>query len=197
MNYEQIKQNIISLGFAEKSDYEEFEDLGYTYDAITRAIRVINTRFPYIAKYEFDIDGSDEGILYVDMADRPGFLGLAETPVLFEKDGEGVFQQFTDYEIEMERTLVINAENKGSYRIYYHKDCTDITPETMDTFIPEIPLKAHHLIPLLASYFLWLDDEPAKAAQYYNLYETELASIEQKNSSPRIKVIANSEWGVI
>ena len=38
MNYGEIKQNIISLGFAEDADYEEYEELGYTYDAINRAI---------------------------------------------------------------------------------------------------------------------------------------------------------------
>ena len=70
MNYSQIKQNIISLGFAEASDYEEFESLGYSFDAINRAIATIGQQFPYIGKYEFEIDDAGEGLLYVDMSDR-------------------------------------------------------------------------------------------------------------------------------
>lgn len=193
MNYGQIKQNLISLGFAEQSDYDEFEELGYTYDAINRAIAQINSMFPYIAKYEFEIDDSDTGILYVDMTDRTGFLGLAETPVVFEVDGEETFRKFGDYQIEMGHTIVIKADDyNGMFRIYYNKECSTVTDTTSDAFVPELPNKVHHLIPLLAAYYLWLDDDAAKAAQYYNMYETELALVMQKETAPRMRV--NTEW---
>ena len=193
MNYGQIKQNLISLGFAEESDYQEFEDLGYTYDCINRAIDQIENQFPYIAKYEFEIDESDTGILYIDMTDRTGFLGLAETPVVFEVNGEETFRKFGDYQIEMGHTIVIKVDDyAGMFRIYYNKQCTDITSTTSDAFVPELPNKVHHLIPLLAAYYLWLDDDAAKAAQYYNMYETELALIMQKETAPRMRVV--TEW---
>lgn len=197
MNYGEIKQNIISLGFAEESDYEEFEDLGYTYDSINRALDQIGVIFPYIAKYEFEIDDTDEGLLYIDMTDRDGFLELSETPILFEKNGTETFTPFSDYEIEMDHTIVINADaNKGSFRIYYTKECTRFSSATADTAVPELPLKCHHLIPLLASYYLWLDDDERKATQYYNMYESELGMVLQKSRQPRIKVIPN-KWGDI
>jgi len=195
MNYGQIKQNLISLGFAEESDYEEFEELGYTYDAINRAISQIGNQFPYIAKYEFEIDDSDTGILYVDMTDRAGFLALAqETPVVFEANGDEVFRKFGDYQIEMEHTIVMKADDyAGSFRVYYDKACTTITSATPDSFVPELPTKVHHLIPLLAAYYLWLDDDERKAVQYYNMYETELALVLQKQNAPRMRVV--TEWG--
>lgn len=191
MNYSQIKQNIISLGFAEDSDYEEFEELGYTFDAINRAIATIGNQFPYVAKYEFEIDDTDEGILYVDMTDRDGFLDFAtDTPVLFEKDGAEMFTKFNDYDIEMDTTLVIDATDiKGSIRVYYEKECTQVNGDTPDAFVPEIPTKAHHLIPLLASYYLWLDDDERKAVQYYNQYETELMLVQQKQQRPRMRIL--------
>ena len=193
MNYGQIKQNLISLGFAEESDYQEFEDLGYTYDCINRAIDQIENQFPYIAKYEFEIDESDTGILYIDMTDRQGFLGLAETPVVFEVNGEETFRKFGDYYIEMGHTIVIKVDDyAGMFRIYYNKQCTDISPTTSDAYVPELPNKVHHLIPLLAAYYLWLDDDAAKAAQYYNMYETELALVMQKETAPRMRVV--TEW---
>ena len=195
MNYGQIKQNLISLGFAEESDYEEFEELGYTYDAINRAISQIGNQFPQVAKYEFEIDDSDTGILYVDMTDRQGFLALAqETPVVFEANGDEVFRKFGDYQIEMEHTIVMKADDyAGSFRVYYDKACTTIDSSTPDTFVPEIPDRVHHLIPLLAAYYLWLDDDERKAVQYYNMYETELALILQKQNAPRMRVV--TEWG--
>lgn len=193
MNYAQIKQNLISLGFAEESDYEEFEELGYTYDAINRAISEIGTQFPYVAKYEFEIDDSDDGFLYIDMSDRDGFLGFAETPILFEKNGTEMFKHFGDYQIEMGTTVVIDAsENKGSFRIYYNKQCSQIDSETADDFVPEIPLRVHHLIPLLAAYYLWLDDEYDKAMLYYQRYETELGLALNKENTPRMRVV--TDW---
>ena len=194
MNYGQIKQNLISLGFAEDSDYEEFEDLKYTYDCINRAISQIQMQFPYLAKYEFEIDESDTGILYIDMTDIKGFLELAnETPVIFEAKGDEVFRKFGDYQIEMGHTIVINAgDYAGSFRVYYNKACTEINEETPDTFVPELPTTVHHLIPLLAAYYLWLDDDERKAVQYYNMYETELGVILQKQNMPRMRV--NTDW---
>ena len=193
MNYGEIKQNLISLGFAEDTDYEEFEELGYTYDAINRAISQIGNQFPYIVNYEFEIDDTDTGILYIDMTDIGNFLDFAETPVLFEKDGEELFKKFGDYQIEMGHTIVFNAdEYKGSFRVYYNAACTKITEDTQDNFVPELPLKVHHLIPLLAAYYLWLDDDAVKAAQYYNMYETELALAMQKEQQPRMRV--RTDW---
>ena len=193
MNYGEIKQNIISLGFAEESDYTEYEDLGYTFDSINRAIAQINYQFPYNAKYEFEIDDTDTGLVYIDMTDRSGFIELGETPVLYEKNGTDMFKRFGDYQVEMEHTLVIDADkNKGSFRVYYVKECTQVNKDTPDTFVPEIPLKVHHLIPLLASYYLWLDDDAPKATQYYNMYETELSIALAKANKPRMRVV--TDW---
>lgn len=194
MNYGEIKQNIISLGFAEDSDYEEFEELGYTYDAINRAISTLGSQFPYLEKYEFELDESDTGILYIDMTDRKGFLELAETPVMFEADGQEIFRKFGDYQVEMGHTVVVKADDYvGSFRIYYSKQCTQVNADTPDEFVPELPLKVHHLIPLLASYYLWLDDDVAKATQYYNMYEQENALVTAKESQPRMRV--RTDWG--
>lgn len=198
MNYSEIRQNLISLGFAETTDLEEFDELGYTYDAINRAIREIGNTFPYISTYEFELDSTDEGMLYINMEDQEGFLDFAETPILFEKDNEEFFKKFSDYQIEMGHTIVIDADDyEGSFRIYYNRQCSQVTENTEGTFVPEIPLKAHYLIPLLAAYYLWLDDDERKATQYYNMYETELALLMQKENEPRARVVTDRDWGFL
>lgn len=194
MNYGQIKQNIISFGFAEQSDYDEYEALGYTYDAINQAIMQLNDQFPYIDIFEFEIDETDEGPYEIDMGARDGFLELAkDTPVQIEANGKDMFKPFGAYEIKMDRILHINAdENKGTFRVYYNKACTTINSDTADTFVPELPLKVHRLIPYLASYLLWQDDDPAKAAQYYNAFEIGRNEIVQKENAPRMRI--NTDW---
>ena len=51
----------------------------------------------------------------------------------------------------------------------------------------QIPLKpvTHYLVPLLAAYFVWLDDDERKATQYYNLYEQESKEILSGTNMPR------------
>lgn len=197
MNYGEVKHNLISLGFAEQSDLDEYEELGYLYDCVNRAISEVGEYFPYLAKYEFDIDENETDYLYIDMTDRDGFLAFAETPVMYEKDGTEMFTKFSDYDIEMDSTIVISpAGHSGSYRIYYEKECTTIDENTPDTFELQLPAKAHRLVPLLAAYYLWLDDDQPKATTYYNLYEQKRDEIMAKDQKPRATVYPN-EWGLI
>ena len=197
MNYGELKKNLISKGFAEESDYEEFEELGYTFDAINQAINEINDVFPIEAEYNFEIDESDTGILSIDMGDRAGFIALGETPVWFEKEGEDIWRAFTEYEVKMDRKIIIKVDDyDGSFRIYYYKLPTQITNSTPDTFELELPLIAHNLVPLLASYYLWLDDDERKATMYKNDYEEARAIALQRKKPSRAKVKVG-KWGDI
>ena len=197
MNYGELKHNLISKGFAEESDYEEFEQLGYTYDCINDAVSEISKEFPYQTYFEFEIDESDTGIMYLDMNDRDGFLRFGETPVLFEKDGEELWRKFTEYDIEMDRRLVLKADDyKGSFRVYYYKEPAKVTSTTPDTFEFEIPLDAHILIPYLSAYLLWLDDDERKAVMYKNDYEEARDIALAEVNKTRAKVLPN-KWGDI
>lgn len=197
MNYGELKHNLISKGFAEESDYEEFEQLGYTYDCINDAVSEISKEFPYQTYFEFEIDESDTGIMYLDMNDRDGFLRFGETPVLFEKDGEELWRKFTEYDIEMDRRLVLKADDyKGSFRVYYYKEPAKVTSTTPDTFEFEIPLDAHILIPYLSAYLLWLDDDERKAVMYKNDYENIKSALLAERTKPRAKFEGNY-WGDI
>ena len=195
MNYGEIKQNLISLGFAEDTDYEEYEDLGYTYDSINRAFDLIKQEFPYIATYTFDLDADETEPYTVRLDNLDGFLSLAEdTPVLIEREGEGTFVSFSNFIVKAGTEMIIPPQGfNGTVKIYYEKNPTRVTSDTADTFVPELPLRVHHLIPLLAAYYLWLDDDAAKATQYYNMYETTRDDILQKDNRPDIGIATG--WG--
>ena len=192
MTYQELINEIRDLGFSDDSEIEEFAEAGLLYSAINRAITRINLElYPIIEKYEFDISDNDTGYLYITMTDIDDlFLDFADTPVLFERDGADFYTKFADYEIEADNTLVINADkNKGSFRVFYkvaHDTFTGKTSQLKEDL--PLQLKVHHLVPLLASYYVWNEDEPTKAAQYLNLFEAEKAELKEQALARKFKV---------
>ena len=192
MTYQELINEIRDLGFSDDSEIEEFAEAGLLYSAINRAITRINLElYPIIEKYEFDISDDDTGYLYITMTDIDDlFLDFADMPVLFERDGANFYTKFGDYEIEADNTLVINADkNKGSFRVFYkvaHDTFTGKTSQLKEDL--PLQLKVHHLVPLLASYYVWNEDEPTKAAQYLNLFESEKAELKEQALSRKFKV---------
>lgn len=192
MTYQELINEIRDLGFSDDSEIEEFAEAGLLFSAINRAITRINLElYPIIEKYEFDISDDDTGYLYITMTDiNDLFLDFADTPVLFERDGADFYTKFADYEIEADNTLVINADkNKGSFRVFYkvaHDTFTGKTAQLKEDL--PLQLKVHHLVPLLASYYVWNEDEPTKAAQYLNLFEAEKAELKEQALAQKFKV---------
>ena len=192
MTYQELINEIRDLGFSDDSEIEEFAEAGLLYSAINRAITRINLElYPIIEKYEFDISDDDTGYLYITMTDIDYlFLDFADTPVLFDRDGADFYTKFADYEIEADNTLVINADkNKGSFRVFYkvaHDTFTGKTSQLKEDL--PLQLKVHHLVPLLASYYVWNEDEPTKAAQYLNLFESEKAELKEQALARKFKV---------
>lgn len=190
MNYQDVINNIRDLGFSDDDEMEEFGDL--VPNSINRAITIISLHSdPIIERYDLEITDDDSGYLFVTMPDVDDmFMRFSDTPVLIEKDGKGVYERFNDYELEANDTVVINADKyKGTFRICYvadHEPFTGANSELGDD-IP-LPRKAHHLVPLLAAYYVWMEDEPTKAAQYYNLYEQENEKMKADDSSKNIRV---------
>ncbi|MDD7534262.1 MAG: hypothetical protein SPK18_00860 [Treponema sp.] len=192
MTYQELINEIRDLGFSDDSEIEEFAEAGLLYSAINRAITRINLElYPIIEKYEFDISDDDTGYLYITMTDIDDlFLDFADMPILFERDGANFYTKFGDYEIESDNTLVINADkNKGSFRVFYkvaHDTFTGKTSQLKEDL--PLQLKVHHLVPLLASYYVWNEDEPTKAAQYLNLFESEKAELKEQALARKFKV---------
>ena len=56
---------------------------------------------------------------------------------------------------------------------------TDITEDTKDDFAIQLPLIVQPLIKLLASHYVWLDDDLTKATYYYNEYDDLMNQIKQ------------------
>lgn len=224
MNYQTLINNIMSLGFSDESEMQEFADSGVLYDSINRAITKLNLNgFPNYETYDLEVGGDEFGYLYVVMPEiDDNFMEFRDVPVLYStirpkmENGAEVsvetqsYTRFNDYEIEAGDTLVIDidavnsklgfsgepateeerinrAKYTQSFRIYYIADHEPFTGEELSEDLP-LPRKAHHLVPLLASYYVWLEDDPTKAAQYYNLYEEEAKEMENRNSLNNVRI---------
>lgn len=86
-------------------------------------------------------------------------------------------------------SIVVNACNRAISTIYHtvlsriesyfkFKDSDWVMPEidsltmnTPDDYVLKLPDKLVFLVPLLASYYIWLDDDERKAITYRNEYE--------------------------
>lgn len=173
MNYEELKSELVSLGFSDESELNEFGDI--VPQALNRAITEINlTVAPIIGTYEFTQTGEDSGLLYYDMEELTKedgdmvFLTFADTPVMV---GDGVYRRYNNFEIEQDRILVMDGSVSGDFKVFYKKAHTPFTVDTDDSEDIPLPLKAHILVPLLTAYYVWLEDEKTKAVDYYNQYE--------------------------
>lgn len=173
MNYEELKSELVSLGFSDESELNEFGDI--VPQALNRAITEINlTVAPIIGTYEFTQTGEDSGLLYYDMEELTKedgdmvFLTFADTPVMV---GDGIYRRYNNFEIEQDRILVMDGSVSGDFKVFYKKAHIPFTIDTDDSEDIPLPLKAHILVPLLTAYYVWLEDEKTKAVDYYNQYE--------------------------
>lgn len=192
MNYGQLKENIVNLGFA---DTEELEELGTVVtDSINRAIKEINLNYsPIISKYTIEQDGSIDGLLSYSMP--YDFLKFADVPVK-QVISDGVYQRFDNYEIDdSDNSVLIDGSYVGTFALCYVSEHDEFTLETPDDEDIPLPLKTHHLVPLLASYYVWLDDDMTKAEKYYENYQQEVIALTQDKNKPRVRF--STKWGGI
>lgn len=193
MNYGELKEQIRDMGFSDDAEIEEFGEL--IPNSINRAIEEINLNVaPIIGIYEIEQDGTDTGLFFYDIEsltqDDDGnitFLDFADTPVMV---GTDVYQKFNDFEIENENTIVMDGALEGTFRVFYKKKHTPVTVETSDTTKIELPLKAQHMLPYLAAYYIWLEDEQTKAVYYYNRYEELLQEYQTEKEKPRARIVS-------
>jgi len=108
---------------------------------------------------------------------------------LTAQDGKDVFIDFLDqvmegdyasgetyvsmkgFQVEKRHILVLDGTKKAEYTIFYKKNFTPITAATPDDFEFELDYDKEPLLPLLAAWYVWADDDPNKASIYKNDYE--------------------------
>lgn len=112
--------------------------------------------------YDFKKIAESKGEVFIEFDDK-------------YKKGDGTvcaFSTVNDFDVIDRHILRLNAADKTEYTIYYRKQFTPITDQTPADTEMELDPDLHVLIPLLAAFYVWQDDEERKADKYYNDYET-------------------------
>jgi len=191
MTYQELIDNIRDLGFSDDEEMEEFGEL--VPNAINRAISEINLDVPGAAprnkEYDFTVLATDTARMYIDMESvDPDFMEFAETYMLHAEPDSVVFTEFNDFEVKNESTIVIDpAGYEGTFRVIYKAAHAKFTGNELSDTLP-LTAAVHYLVPLLASYYVWLEDEPSKAVQYLNRYEQLLEEYKAKLANKRLRV---------
>lgn len=85
-------------------------------------------------------------------------------------EGKG-YLDLRGFQIEQKHVLVLDGMEKAEYTIFYKRNFTPFTAATKESFSIELDYDKEHLLPLLAAWYVWADDEPVKAAKWRNDYE--------------------------
>lgn len=88
-----------------------------------------------------------------------------------EGDGEESYLTIKDFQVEKRHVLVLDGLAKCEYTIFYRKNFTPFTTTTPDATEVQLDYDKEHLLPLLAAWYVWADDEPSKASKWRNDYE--------------------------
>lgn len=79
-----------------------------------------------------------------------------------------------DVRVVSRKEIEIPTECDGVYRVYYRAVPKNVDEDHEGDELDLEPT-LHHLVPLLVAHYLWMDDEPDKAAQYKANYDEQLA----------------------
>ena len=165
MNLKYVKSEIYNLGFSASEDV----DINIVLQAINRAVDTIsNTVRPILATHIIPKgDGKVTLFDFKEIAKEEGNTFVSFDNV-FEQTNNGYLP--TSNRSFINRNTLQIATDKD-YLVYYKRLYTPVSAETPDAFEFELDADLHVLIPLLAAFYVWQDDEERKADKYFNDYE--------------------------
>lgn len=123
----------------------------------------------------------------------PDFIGFAENPV--ELNGYKILDQ--GYRIEGASRILLPYSLTGVIRIKYHRTVREIsytTSPAADESVIDLDDELCTLLPLLIASYVWLDDEPEKAGQYYSLYTERSKEILYKTKNIKPAEYLTNGW---
>ena len=182
MNLKTLKTRVKSMGFEGDSTLQTYSTNFIS--ATNQALQEISGIIPSIGKHQITQDGLSTGIVRYDMSALASDFAEVESVVL---DYNGESDDFSNYRIEQGKVIAVDVSIPGIFNVFYKKRITDITTSTAETEVLPIEYKAEPMLPLLVSYYLWLDDNDEKAVYYYNQYEAEREKILGEQEPPKAK----------
>lgn len=193
--WSEIRSEILNLGFEQAGAYAENPQAFI--EAVNRAMTVVAAFAappPGHCVIELEDTGAEQRFDIRAMTAQDGepvFLGYAERYPVALRDP----RRAADYLIDNDDALLLQAGQSGTVDVWFRRTPAKITALTPDDFEIEFDADAATLIPLLASFYLWQDEDERKAVRYRNEYE-ELKKqlIESRAGAPAARVTTAEGW---
>lgn len=160
-----LKGEILRLGFTSADELDE--NLPTIIDAVNRSMKIINNVVPAISEKQY--------IKTTDGIERIVLDGAVDH-VTEELDTTVI--PYSNYMRELGNSIILFEP--GTFNVFYQTPLTAITASTGDSFVLQNDERVIELVPLLASYFVWIDDDASKAITYYNQFSEQLNIVNNK-----------------
>ena len=161
-----LKSELLNLGFEKEAAYEK--NKSRIIEASNRAIIDIAQYAPVVKKYTVT---QTEKTVY-DLTELiPDLLFPKDEVYISDSSDVASWQRISGERIEI--------DGEGSFDIYYAAVPTLITELTPDSEEIELSPQASNLIPLLAAFYVWIDDDAQKAYAYQNMYDSAKTALMQ------------------
>lgn len=209
ITWQDIKQSVNRLMFLDAGDIDEaYNSIEYkdaVIEAANFALLELGKIFPVLGCYDgiSQSESAEEGYKEYDILtltktdDIVNFAGFSdENPVLICDDELG-WIECPEYQILLDRYLNIKKSIAGKFKVIYKKALTKITSATDNDSEMELTAEVCNIMPLLIAYRVYKDDDPYKAAQYFNEYMNARAeTAEIKTIKHRATVSGGNSYGI-
>lgn len=197
MTFGELKDEIFALNWESVGGYNG--DKGLICFAVNRAVSVISSEVSPIL-----------GELVISQVEAPdkGSYVRYKLKELTSEDGANRFRSLEEVywgtadelpplggvKLEKGSVLCVPRSYKGEIRVVYRRSYTPVTLDTQDSFELELDEEVCVLIPLLAAYFVWLDDDRSRAQEYYNQYEMRRDRLSLRSKGPVANIVVGRSF---
>ncbi len=179
ITYKELKDEILALGFETNDSYTEDENIMIT--AINRSINAISFEYkPFYKTLDFEVLNASDAINLKKTDSKYLKLNTIYKTVKYQKTNYGYdfldkSEEYKDYTQLLNNTVILYS--KGLYTFVYEIIPPQVDINTDDDFVFEFDVGVKMLLPLLAAFYLYRDDDATKADIYYNDYELKLSKL--------------------
>ncbi len=184
ITFRELKDEILSLGFETNDSYQEDENIMIT--AINRSINAISFEYkPFYKTLNIEVLEKSASINLKKMDSN--YLKLSKIYKTVNYQNTGMEYEILDKSEEyIEYTQLLNntiiVYSKGLYTFVYETVPPQVDINTSDSFEFDFDVATRMLVPLLAGFYLYRDDDATKADIYYNDYEMKLNKLKLEES---------------
>ena len=193
----EIKSEIINLGYEQPGAYAENPQS--CIEAVNRAMTIIAAFVrPVLGHYVIDLEdtGAEQrfDIRALTAQDgEPVFLGYADHyPVALRNP-----RRAADYLLDNDDALLLQPGQSGPVDVWFRRAPRRVTDQTPDGYELEFEADAAELIPLLASFYLWQDEDERKAVRYRDDYEDPEAQLLASRAGTAAGRVVEAGWGYV